>query len=61
MVLEPVHDLAEGRIAALKQPEKYSRTPCTLRFFGPFCLALHPLIKIVNRFLVDTSIKQSSE
>jgi hypothetical protein len=28
--------------------EKYSRTVCTLRFFVPFRLALHPLIEIVN-------------
>jgi len=49
--LEPVHDLAEGRIAALKLAKKYSRTACTLCFFGEFRLALHPLIEIVDRLL----------
>ena len=49
--LEPVHDLAEGRIAALETCSKCSCTTCTLRFFARFRLALHPLIKIVNRLL----------
>ncbi|MDT8398209.1 MAG: hypothetical protein RQ899_06310 [Pseudomonadales bacterium] len=35
---------AEGRIAALKPGSKCSFTPCKLRFFARFCLALHPLI-----------------
>ena len=42
--------ILQERIAALKQPKKYSRTPCTLRFFGLFRLALHPLIETLNRF-----------
>jgi hypothetical protein len=46
---EPVQSLAKGRIAALKQTEKYSRTGCTLLFFSPFGLALHPLIEPLNR------------
>jgi hypothetical protein len=49
--LEPVQSLAEVRIAALKQAEKYSRTACTLRFFSLFRLALHPLIETLNRLL----------
>ncbi len=48
-VSEPIENLAEGRIAALKRPKKYSRTTCTLRFFGAFRLALHPLIEILDR------------
>ena len=31
---------------------KCSHTPCMLRFFARFCLALHPLSEILNRFLV---------
>jgi hypothetical protein len=49
--LEPVRDLAEGRIAALKVDSKCSHTQCMLRFFVHFCLALHPLIEISNRLL----------
>jgi hypothetical protein len=36
----------EGRIAALKSGSKCSFTPCKLRFFARFCLALHPLIAL---------------
>jgi hypothetical protein len=50
-MLEPVQNLAEGRIAALKQAEKYSCTPCTLRFLSLFRLALHPVIETLNRLL----------
>jgi len=53
-MLEPVENLAEGRIAALKWAEKYSRTICTLRFSSPFRLALHPLIEILNRLSEPT-------
>ncbi|MEE9398226.1 MAG: hypothetical protein V3V31_14565, partial [Methylococcales bacterium] len=47
---EPVQDLAEGRIMALKVASKCSHTIRMLRFFDHFCLALHPLIEILNRF-----------
>jgi len=46
---KPAQNLAEGRIAVLKRCKKYSRTVCTLRFFASFQLALHPLIKVLNR------------
>ncbi|MCW5608663.1 MAG: hypothetical protein KIT26_11520, partial [Nitrosomonas sp.] len=40
----------EGRGAALKSNSKYSHTASMLRFFVLFCLALYPLIEILNRF-----------
>ncbi len=51
LVLEPVQYLAKGRIAALKLNSKCSHTSSMLRFFVQFCLALHPLIETLNRFL----------
>lgn len=46
---EPIQNLAKARIAALNIASKYSDTACTLRFFGLFCVALHPLLEILNR------------
>ncbi len=40
-----------GRIAALETNSKCSFTPCKLRIFVRFRLALHPLITFFNRLL----------
>jgi len=47
---EPVQDLAEERIAALKSGLKMLTYFSMLCFFAHFFLALHLLIKIFNRF-----------
>lgn len=58
VLLEPVHDLVEGRVAALDFGSKCEagkrQTPCKLCFLAKIRLALHPLIEFMNRFLVIT-------
>jgi hypothetical protein len=48
--LEPVQDLAEWRITALKLDSTCFLTPVAV-LFRPLLLVLHPLFKILNRFL----------